>query len=750
MQKKAKKAKQHSRKDTASVWSVLIGFFCAFLLSRIRLHSLHAPLALALLLACQLTDTESLGVLGGILVGAVVNREPMWHTIAVGSAYWAILRILPLVRVQIKRSHQFILFAALGVVSLPVNAVYGFGELLYGTASIAIALLASPLFVRLLKSIRSMHAERVFSLSEQAIFAFFLSCLLLALKDVTFFGWSLSIMLLTFGTMVAVTVRGVYGVAAAALWTGSIVLYAGAEPSLIGSVTFAALLGSMLYTRGRPFVFLAFVLPGVLFEAYAETDALAMNVQNLLSGALFYFLLPRKWLDRLSDLVSVERQTEAMRTGTIRSIEQHAAEKISEMGDLLKDFSSMYAPPSVEDDAIVRWTVEAALTVCQSCDKRSICWQDAGRMQKTVLRLAKSADAGKRVTTVDPIFPTCPRFADLCGSVVLSYQQALARDAVFEQARQQSAFANKQFLGVGDALMQRGEQLKGAEREQADHRKRVEERLLSLGVQMLSFDWIDTQDNRMFRVVLKRPLRRKREEIATEIERACGFRLRTVRVSVERQAVTFEFEQDAKMHASMRVGRTEEQNAVSGDATGECRLSNGRVCFALSDGMGRGASARAESEAAIRLLFRLYRAGMERELIYDTVNRMLMAHNETETYATLDAVSIDLNTGEAEILKYGAPPSFLLRNGGITPIDGEALPCGILAQAKPSIIRIRLQADDRLVFCTDGVQDVLPDGAEQTLKRLEGSKTPLHTTLLKIAQSRKGTDDMTVMVIHVA
>ena len=127
-----------------------------------------------------------------------------------------------------------------------------------------------------------------------------------------------------------------------------------------------------------------------------------------------------------------------------------------------------------------------------------------------------------------------------------------------------------------------------------------------------------------------------------------------------------------------------------------------------------------------------------------------MAQNETEMYATLDAVSIDLNSGEAELLKYGAPPSFLLRDGQVSAITGEALPCGILAEAKPSVIRIRLKRNDRIVLCSDGVQDVLPEGMEAAIRAVADDPKKTGDALLRLAQSRGGSDDMTVMVIRVA
>jgi stage II sporulation protein E len=141
---------------------------------------------------------------------------------------------------------------------------------------------------------------------------------------------------------------------------------------------------------------------------------------------------------------------------------------------------------------------------------------------------------------------------------------------------------------------------------------------------------------------------------------------------------------------------------------------------------------------------------VQKELVYENVNRMLLAQNDTEMYATLDAVSIDLNTGETEILKYGAPPSFVIREGEVSVITGEALPCGILAEAKPSVIRMQLKRDDRIVLCSDGVQDVLPNGTEQAIRDIPFSEPKTGERLLKLARSHGGTDDMTVMVIDVA
>ena len=729
---------------------MLIGFAAALLLSRVRLNGLHAPLALGLLLAAEWAGVQPAGIAGGVVIGSFLGETPMWPTLAASVLFRLLMSVLSGLGKKPKQTPCFLLFAAVLTAVLPLNLLFGAREILYGVIALACALLSAFGFYRALRIVCSLHTERVLTDAEQTVLAVGIGCILLSVSDISAFGWSPSVMLLILLTAVFVSVRGVFGAAAATLWASMLVLYAHADPVLIGAVALAALIASVLRQRGRPFVIVSFFLSAVLFRTYAAESALSVNVPNLIGGVLIYFLLPKAWIERLRQMTDADTQAELRRSTAISRIENSASDEIERMGKLLHGFSGVFRSVMQEEDAVDRWTVQGALTICNGCEVRRICWKDAERMRKTIVHLAAEAEAGKRLEPIDPIDPGCRHFGDLCGTVLLARQQAADRNTLFERAREQSGFAEKQFTGAGDALCSSAQRLRSRERGHTRQTERILERLTEAGAEVESVDWYEVNGADALSVVLRRPLRCTRDDVRNEIEKACGFRLRCMHMNVRKGSVRFQLEQDAQMHASVRISRKSEESAVSGDATGECRLSNGRVCFALSDGMGRGSAARAESEAAIDLLFNLYRAGMQKELIYDNVNRMLMVRNEAEMYATLDAVSIDLNTGEAELLKYGAPPSFLLRGEQIETIRGEALPCGILAEAKPSVIRLKLQMNDRLVLCSDGVQDALPDGPEQVLKHLAASDAPMDEVLLKLAESRGGTDDMTVMVIRVA
>ena len=129
-----------------------------------------------------------------------------------------------------------------------------------------------------------------------------------------------------------------------------------------------------------------------------------------------------------------------------------------------------------------------------------------------------------------------------------------------------------------------------------------------------------------------------------------------------------------------------------------------------------------------------------------------MRHSD-DMYATLDAVHLDLRTGEAEFMKYGAPPSFIFRGKELHTVRAEALPVGILTEAVPAVARAQLKRGDTVVLFSDGALDAL---GERTCEAIEsamehsGDSTDAAQKLLASAKLNRQEDDMTVMVIRIA
>ena len=369
-----------------------------------------------------------------------------------------------------------------------------------------------------------------------------------------------------------------------------------------------------------------------------------------------------------------------------------------------------------------------------------------------MLHLLSAYDRGDPVQPVSPMDSHCKFFREIMTSAYQSYNQASVHEAGLRRAAEQNEYMNRQLNGVSAMLSLLAARL----REDRWGDERVEGALLPYlmrrGFAPLSVDAYYPAG----RLCLSIRLGPQGSENGAALASAVGRKLhRTMRLIDQRrdgQETVFEMEALQGLTARMaRISLPEDEESVCGDETGELRMPSGKVVYAVSDGMGSGEEASRESRAAIDLLFDQYRLGVEKELIYENVNRLLIARGEKEIYATLDAASIDLVTGEAEMVKCGAPPTCLIRGGNVRTLSGEALPCGIVDEARPYIRRIRLKQRDRLVFCTDGVYDLLGKDMEAELKK--GSGQPLDrmaAALMAAAKGRGQRDDMTIMVVEVA
>lgn len=221
--------------------------------------------------------------------------------------------------------------------------------------------------------------------------------------------------------------------------------------------------------------------------------------------------------------------------------------------------------------------------------------------------------------------------------------------------------------------------------------------------------------------------------------------------------------EDMRPKFSVFTGRAlepEDADDVSGDSV-LVDITPQRALVVISDGMGTGSSAQAESAGFIELMRQLIGAGFEVPSAVNCANRLMIEgglYGETpddiEMYATADVFFFDRVTGEGLIVKQGAPPSFIVRGTRIITVYGEALPIGILGEAKPYTHSITLESNDWVVMLTDGVSDALGAHLIATITEIL-SKTPDPDTAAKELISAahevrlSPPDDMTAVFVRV-
>ena len=209
------------------------------------------------------------------------------------------------------------------------------------------------------------------------------------------------------------------------------------------------------------------------------------------------------------------------------------------------------------------------------------------------------------------------------------------------------------------------------------------------------------------------------------------------------------------------------EDGVNGDSHLLVNLEDGKVAILISDGMGIGEAAAKQSRVAVSALARLLAAGLEAAFAVENVNALMSLQPDSGPFTTLDIALIDLHTGDAEIMKAGAPPTYIRRGSRVTALGLPSAPAGVSIPAHTATFHTVLEEGDIVVWATDGITEgrcdladvdaelarviqQAPGGCASSVAQAVMSWARAGTPIRGGSGSRPLRDDMTVFVGRLA
>lgn len=125
----------------------------------------------------------------------------------------------------------------------------------------------------------------------------------------------------------------------------------------------------------------------------------------------------------------------------------------------------------------------------------------------------------------------------------------------------------------------------------------------------------------------------------------------------------------------------------------------------LSDGMGCGKNAAVESRMVVRMFRRLISSGVNYSSAIKLINSIMLTKSREETFATLDAVRIDLDSCELTVIKSGATATLIRHRGSVMKITSPTFPIGIYEQSDTFSKNYDFEDGDVIIMFSDGISE---------------------------------------------
>ncbi|MEG1849205.1 MAG: SpoIIE family protein phosphatase, partial [Oscillospiraceae bacterium] len=405
--------------------------------------------------------------------------------------------------------------------------------------------------------------------------------------------------------------------------------------------------------------------------------------------------------------------------------------------------------------------LEAHLTratdaVCRGCGQSPRCWQTAYSVTDDAVRhffAAARARCGEADETDFPAHFSCERLPRLMPALNEEARSYARQQNARRQASQMRAVSADQFEGMSLLLDGISREVAALLPAPAAVSAAIEQYFERAGAQPLSVCCALDELQRISVVAVfpaRKATRLDLAKVTAELSELASQELALPEQLFEGDSTRLWWSVRARFAAECgHAQRAARCARLCGDSVADFRDAAGRAVLLLSDGMGVGGSAAVDATMTTSLLSRLLRAGATFDAALRLVNAALLSGGGEERLCTVDACVLDLTTGQLDLYKAGAAPTFLIRQNRVQRIETASLPAGILGGAEARHTVLTLGDGDVVVMVSDGVTDTGTDWIPSQLQALAG-QTPavLCERLLATAVERRigdREDDMSVL-----
>lgn len=448
----------------------------------------------------------------------------------------------------------------------------------------------------------------------------------------------------------------------------------------------------------------------------------------------------------------------------IRIARENIVKKLKRFSGCLTELSQVFdeistTPQGLSGGEMAPLIETVTTQVCRTCDKKGNCW--GSNLFTTwdcfLTTLSISGDKGSLKADDFPksFRDYCTYFDRVLTSLLAGWELFKSRSGYARQIDESRALVGMQLSGVADVVSELADGLDIDMRFTGSEMLPLKQALRDIGLNAYHVSVFDDANSVSHVKLLIRGCNGKLlctgmgEKIISTILGA-PYKKVGVGCSGGRDICSVEYIKQGKLRLLTGMAQRPASGSICGDSICCRALSENDHLIALSDGMGSGTRASLQSESTIGLLCTLREAGFSGDLIFRTINTVLLVRSENESFATVDMCLINLSDGQSQFIKIGAAPSFVVHDGEITMMVTPSLPLGIVESVNPATIERKLYENDIIILMSDGVSSDGEWVLEELPKLLNLSPGDMARKLLVLSEEyEQHVDDRSVIVSQI-